>query len=108
MESISGRDFEKHGIPEPDMDCAEYINQEDDYGDSMRGEWYVVNDERSIIYGGTFGNDHSPGAMDYTWAEVYDADEGDDFNRRAKELEACPEYVERDEELDEDDESEDE
>lgn len=101
------------GIPDPDMDRAEYFNQREDYCDSMQGEWFAdhpepLADGSRVIFGGSFGNDHSPGCDHYTWAEVYGPDELDDYNARLAYLEALPECLESDEdETDDMDEEED-
>ncbi len=72
----------------------EYVNQSDDYGDSLQGEWWMADDASRTIIWGTFGNYNSPGASHYTYAEVYD----DEVEYRADvaKWEAMPEYLERD------------
>ena len=73
-------------------ECVEYVNQSDDYGDSMRGEWYYGDDATMTVYSGSFGNDHSPGASSYTYATVYE--DLEEFRKGVSEWELCPEYVE--------------
>lgn len=93
-------------------DMVEYINQSE-YGDGqLEGEWYYCDDEKLTIYTGTFGNYNSPGASSYTNADVYEADEKEEYEAEKKRLEACDEYSEEqheawdaedDDECDEDD-----
>lgn len=75
-----------------------YINQMEDYADSLAGEWYITDDDtRTIIYG-TFGNDHSPGCSSSTYAEVWAEDEVEDYQKALAVWESYPEYVEIDDE----------
>lgn len=88
------KEWEKAGLKDYGdfSDCVEYVNQEDDYCDSLRGEWWYADDETTTIYSGTFGNYNSPGASQYTYAEVFcDADE---YKAAVAEWEAKPEYLE--------------
>ena len=71
----------------------EYVNQEDDYGDCLRGEWYIANDGPRVIIWGTFGNYNSPGASHYTYAEVYGPDEEDAYRADLAEWEDKLEYL---------------
>jgi hypothetical protein len=66
------------------------------------GEWFFVpndplpNNDR-VIYFGSWGNDNSPGASCYSYAEVFemnDAEDAAEFKRRVKEWEAKPEWIE--------------
>ena len=89
-------------------ECVTDINQHDDGFDQTAGEWYyvaddvlVVPDQGSfrVIYGGSWGNYNSPGASHYTHAELYDVADDDDmreFTDRVAELDACPEWLESD------------
>jgi hypothetical protein len=87
-------------------DCVEYVNQEDDYCDSLRGEWWYADDETRTIYSGTFGNDHSPGASHMTFAEVYDEEE--EYKEAVAVWEAQPEYLEsEDDDMEEEDDLDD-
>jgi hypothetical protein len=76
----------------------------------LRGEWFYADDDKLVIYSGSFSDDHSPGASSYTYAEVFE--DADDYNHRLANWEACPEYLESededDDEWDDDDEDEDE
>lgn len=79
----------------------EYVNQEEDYGDCLRGEWYAADDDTLTIFSGTFGNYNSPGASHYTYAEVYD--NAEEYRTALAEWEAKPEYLESEEEVNSDD-----
>ena len=69
------------------------------------GEWFFVTDEplpagERVIYFGSWGNDNSPGASSYSYAEIFDsADETDAaaFARGVKEWESQPEFLGEDE-----------
>ena len=74
------------------------------------GEWFYIPDDPlpnndRVIYFGTWGNDHSPGASSYTNAEIFDMDDPEDaaeYAKRVKEWEAQPEWEEVEEEADTD------
>ncbi len=70
------REWAEHGLKDfgDFSDCIEYVNQTEDYCDSLAGEWYYCDDDALVIYSGTFGNYNSPGASHYMSAEVYDRD----------------------------------
>lgn len=70
----------------------EYVNQEEDGFDTLRGEWYIADDDTRTIIFGTFGNYNSPGASHYTYAEVYD--DVEEYRAALAEWEAKPEYTE--------------
>lgn len=65
------------------------------------GEWFFIPDERlpnndAVIYFGTWGNDHSPGASSYTHAEIFDMDAPDDaaeYHKRVREWKRQPQFV---------------
>lgn len=107
----------------------EYCDQEDDGFQMWRGSWYVADDDTRTIISGTFGNDNSPGASHYTYAEVFsvssdpwDDDAKEDFDTEEEfraeleveaedeyraalaEWEAKPEYLESEDEAGEGDE----
>ena len=107
-------------------DMVEYCNQGED-AFSGYGDWYYIPDDplapmkdvreykanERVIYFGSYGNDNSPGASHYTYAEIFDMDDEDDaaeFEKRKAEWEASEEYLpcEDDSEDDEDDSDEDE
>jgi hypothetical protein len=86
-------------------DYVEYINQgESGYGD-LEGEWYSIPDELvvgddgicyRVIFGGTFGNDHSPMCSHFTWAYLYDVADGSEvaaYLADVSKLQNCPEYL---------------
>jgi hypothetical protein len=87
-ESLGLKDFGDYA------DGVQYINQRECYGDSLEGEWFTYDADSLTVYGGTFGNDHSPGSSIYTWAEVYD--DASEFDARVKSLEAFPEWTDVD------------
>jgi hypothetical protein len=91
------------------------------YGDDqLQGDWFFIPEEplppmkgvdygtqkpnERAIYFGSFGNDNSPGADEYTNAEIFDMDdpeEAEEFESRRKEWESAEEYIdEPDEEED--------
>lgn len=72
-------------------ELVDYVNQEE-FGDSARGEWFYGDDENRTLYWGTFADDHSPGASQYTSAEIFETDE--EYKAKLAEWEALPEYVE--------------
>jgi hypothetical protein len=96
------KEWERLGLGEIELDMAEFVNQEEDGFDQLRGEWYIIPEEPlpnndRVIYHGTFGNDNSPGASHYTYAEVYNMDDLDDavqFETDKAEWEAKEEYAE--------------
>jgi hypothetical protein len=125
INAFNHREWSLYGLDSiQDMDCVEYVNQGDDYGDSLRGDWFEVLEQTvsrdgvtfRVIIHGTFANDHSPGASCYTWANLYDmadADEMAEFAADCLRWESFPEYLpsdddELDEDMDDDDESSDE
>lgn len=64
------------------------------------GDWFFVpndplpNGDRAIYFG-SWGNDNSPGASSYTFAEIFDGSDPDElaeFTIRAREWESKPEY----------------
>ncbi len=94
-------------------DRVEYVNQgEDNF--SGYGEWFYIPDEplpamkgvgdykpnERVIYFGTYGNDNSPGASHYTYAEIFDMDDEEDaaeFESRKAEWESKEEWLPEDE-----------
>ncbi len=94
-------------------DAIEYVNQSE-YGDGqLEGAWYYCDDETRTIYCGSFGNYNSPGASSYTYAEVYDEEEREEYEADKRKWESKPEYLdngedEEDSEEDEEDEEDEE
>lgn len=84
-----------------------------EYGDHTVGAWYYIADTpladgSMVIYHGTWGNDSSPGASTYTYAEIYDMSDPDDaaeFEAQKRSWESQPEWeeVEDEEEFEEED-----
>ena len=78
-------------------DCVSFFNQGED-AFSGYGEWFytpdtALPDGSFVIYGGSYGNDNSPGASHYTYAEVYEPDEEEEYRERVAELESMEEYL---------------
>jgi hypothetical protein len=84
-------------------DFAELINEANvsENGDGTSfGEWWYAPDEplpsgHRVIYFGSWGNDHSPGASMCTYATLFDGNDPDemaDFALRVRELESQPEF----------------
>ena len=69
---------------------------------SRYGQWFYIPDEPlpgndKVIYFGTWGNDNSPGASSYTYAEVFDMHDPEDateYRKRVKYWESQPEWDE--------------
>lgn len=93
-------------------DKIEWRNQEEIGDGGGRGEWFYIPEEKlppmkgvdyerkepneRVIYFGTYGNDNSPGADAYTYAEIFDMDDPEDaeeFEKRSQEWENDPEYL---------------
>lgn len=72
------------------------------------GDWFFIPDEPlpnndHVIYFGSWGNDNSPGASSYTYAEIFDMDDEEDaeaYRQRVKEWESQPDYDENQVECD--------
>jgi hypothetical protein len=77
-----------------------YCEQEEDGADCLRGSWFIADDDTRTLILGTFGNDNSPGAFHYTYAERY-SDESD-YRAALAEWEAKEEYLESADESEED------
>ncbi len=66
------------------------------------GDWFYVPDEPlpdndRVVYFGSWGNDNSPGASRYTYAEIFNMDDPEDaeaYRQRGREWENQPEYDE--------------
>ena len=112
METYNARDkeWDALGLNYDGLEMS-FFNQQEDGFDTLRGEWFSIEDDCKrldgikVVYGGTFGNYNSPGASDYTWAEVYQADEHDAFYARVKYLVSLPEYLDTEDEESEDEEA---
>lgn len=78
-------------------DCVEYVNQSE-FGDGqLEGEWWYADDDTRTVYYGSFGNDNSPGASSYTYADTFPDDEAG-YKEAVGRWEAYPEYLESEEE----------
>ena len=86
-------------------ECVTYCNQLEIGDGSYEGDWFYCDDESLTIYDGTFGNDHSPGASDYTHHERYETKE--EYEKHKAKYEDYPEYLETEDWQDEDDEEDD-
>lgn len=83
-------------------ECITEINVGED-AFSGYGEWFYVPDEplptgERAIYFGSWGNDNSPGASSYTYAERYDVSDPDElaeFTLRVQHFEGQPEFDEQ-------------
>lgn len=73
-------------------ECVEYVNQFELGDGQLEGDWFYCDDETLTIYTGSFGNYNSPGASSYTNADVYEADEKEEYEAEKAKLEAQPEY----------------
>ena len=98
-------EWERMGFRDDLPGDATYFNQRPDYGDCYRGQWFTTDDERRVIYWGTFGNYNFPGASGYTYAEVYP--DAETYAAAVAELEAFPEYLPTDDDDDTDPDGED-
>jgi len=107
-------------------DMVDYVNQRSDESGGD-GEWFYIPEEllpamvgvdydgrtpnERVIYHGTYGNDNSPGASHYTYAEIFDMDDEEDviaFKERKCEWESQPEWLPCDEDEEEDTEEDEE
>jgi hypothetical protein len=111
-------EWQRHGLADfgafADM-ISECCVGEDAF--SGYGKWFFVPDKPlpngdRVIYFGSWGNDHSPGASCHTHAEIFDMSSPDDakaFDKRVRDWESQPEYDEDEsEDWDDDNEQSDE
>lgn len=111
VNAFNHAEWERHSLQDfgDFSESVEYVNQQPDFGDCDCGDWYFIPDDplpygERVIYFGSFGNDHSPGASVYTYAELFDMDDEDDtaeFERRKRCWESAPEYLDSDDDCDE-------
>ena len=76
---------------------------------SGHGEWFYIPEEPlpkndRVIYFGSWGNENSPGASSYTYAEIFDTDDPEDTAEYAKRVQEWEEQPEWDEEAEVDEE----
>lgn len=62
------------------------------------GEWFYIPEnplpnKDMVIYCGTWGNDHSPGASSYTDAELFDENQKEEYEKRVSYWQLQPEYL---------------
>jgi hypothetical protein len=88
-------------------EMIEYVNQSEYSDGQLEGEWWWADDAARTVYYGSFGNYNSPGASSYTYAEVYEEDEEEEYLAEVKQWEAFPEYLESEDEDDDVDDSDD-
>jgi len=103
ISAFNHEEWDRHGLQDYG-DFADMVTEcnvgEDAF--SGYGEWFFVPDDPlpnndRVIYFGTWGNDHCPGASMYTNAEIFNMDDPDDaaeFEKRVKEWENQPEWLE--------------
>lgn len=73
-------------------DMIEYVNQSE-YGDGqLEGEWWYADDATRTVYYGSFGNDNSPGASSYTYADTF-PDDPEGYAEAVKKWESYDEYL---------------
>ena len=100
------REWEKLGLEDYGQFChksTECNVGEDHY--SGYGRWFYIPEKplannTAVVYWGTWGNDNSPGASSYTYAEIFDLSDKEDaqeYKERKEYWEGQPEYVEEEE-----------
>lgn len=113
VKAFDHEEWEEHSL----QDYGEFSDRiaecnQEEFGDCTRGEWFYIPEEvlppmkgvdygdlkpnERVIYSGSWGNDNSPGASMYTYAEIFDMDdpeEAAEFEKRKAEWEACPEWL---------------
>ncbi len=107
MKNISAFDYKKwkeEGLQDFQefADFITFINQDEDWSDTLCGEWWYAPEEEvkpgwQVIYCGSFSNSFSPGASCATCALLYNMNDENDKNRYMRQLEEfknAPEYVE--------------
>lgn len=95
MNAFNHKDYAAEGFKDFSeySDGIEYVNQSEYGDDCLEGEWYYGDDEALVIYSGSFGNYNSPGADSYTNAERFETAE--EYREELAKWEACPEYLPR-------------
>jgi hypothetical protein len=99
INAFNHEEWERHGLADF-SDFADRITERNVGEDSFSGygEWFFVPDEPlpngdRVVYFGSWGNDNSPGASMYTYAEIFDGhDELAEFTIRVQEWDSKPEY----------------
>ncbi len=104
INAFNHAEWQRHGLADfgDYAECViEFNVGEDSF--SGYGEWYFVPDEPlpsgdRVIYFGSWGNDHSPGASTYTHATIFDGDDPEElaeYTVRVRDLETQPEFDEQ-------------
>jgi len=101
VNAFNHREWAQHGLADYGdfADKVAECNQGEDTF-SGYGEWFFIPDDPlpnndRVIYFGTWGNDHSPGASSYTNAEIFNMDDPEDaadYEKRVKDWESQPEW----------------
>jgi len=109
INAFNHAEWQRHGLADFE-DFADQITECNMGEDSFSGfgEWYFIPEEplpngERVIYYGSWGNDNSPGASSYTYAELFDVTDPDElavFALRVEFMEGQPEYHQRLEESD--------
>jgi len=104
INAFNHAEWQRHGLADFG-DFADQITEcnvgEDSF--SGYGEWFFVPEDplpsgERVIYYGSWGNDNSPGASLYTFAELFDVTDPDElaeFTLRVEFMEGQPEYDEQ-------------
>jgi hypothetical protein len=116
------KEWEKYGLEDYGdfSDCTSDCNIRTYGDDSTTGTWFYIPDEPlkninpdvieeelqgdhgpvvphfRVIYHGSWGNDNSPGASHYTYAEIYDMNDEEDvvaYEKFSEELESAEEFL---------------
>ena len=92
--ALNYKEWEKYNL-ENYCDFSEKLTEYDmrTIGDSVKGCWYYIPEGQTIIHFGEWGEYNSPGASSYTWANIYDEDETEDFLKHKKELEDSEKWL---------------
>lgn len=108
VNAFSQSEWEGHSLQDfgDFSEMVEFVNQRPDFGDCDCGDWFFIPDDplpsgERVIYFGTFANDHSPGASQFMYAEIFDMGDEDDaalFEQRKRHWESASEYLDQCEE----------
>ncbi len=99
--AFNHREWQRLGLADYG-DFADRVSEcnQQEWADHTTGEWFFIPDDPlpnndRVIYFGTWGNDHSPGASSYTSAEIFDMDNPEDtaeYAKRVQEWKSQPEW----------------
>lgn len=103
-------DWQRYGLADY-SDFAEKITEinKGENSFSVYGEWFYIPEQPlpngdHVIYFGSWGNDNSPGASQYTHATIFDGGDPDEmieYALRVRDLESQPEFDEQPDHIDE-------